>query len=62
MGSKVAGTPNGDRGISGLLTELMIIRDLGLRPLRLDMDHFQIMEAVATGRAHCEAESGANPG
>ena len=39
-----------------LLSELTALRECDLRPLRLDLDHYFILEAVASGRARSEAE------
>jgi hypothetical protein len=42
--------------LSQVLAELAVLRGRDLRPLELDLDHYFILEAVATGRAHSEAE------
>jgi DNA-binding MarR family transcriptional regulator len=42
--------------LSQILAELAAKRTRDLRPLKLDLDHYFILEAVATGRADSEAE------
>lgn len=42
--------------LSQLLTQLAGMRMRDLRPLRLDLDHYLLLEAVAEGRVHSEAE------
>ena len=48
--------PDFYENLSQLLAELAVLRARDLRPLKLDLDHYFILEAVATGRAYSEAE------
>jgi DNA-binding MarR family transcriptional regulator len=43
------------KNLSRLLTELAVMRARDLRPRPLDLDHYFILEAVATGRVHSDA-------
>jgi hypothetical protein len=41
--------------LSRLLTELALMRARNVRVHGLDLDHYVLLEAVATGRAHSKA-------
>ena len=47
--------PDFYENLNQLLWELAAMRTRDLRPLRLDLDHYFLLQAVATGRAHSEA-------
>jgi DNA-binding MarR family transcriptional regulator len=48
--------PDFYENLSQILAELAVLRGRDLRSLKLDLDHYFILEAVVTGRAHSEAE------